>query len=167
MVDDRGMLDSASSTSPALDALVTERRSVGGENVETRSRLTTEAVVLPSRWRLEPARRDIFRAGAEEISLPSRPLPEPVSAVVPIAPAKPGPAFSDYHFGGRMRTPDGDELVWLRKGAATIPIRSGQQLGDGLEVVAITRDSIQLAHPESGTESALSIPKNPAEGGEW
>jgi hypothetical protein len=59
---------------------------------------------------------------------------------------------------GAMRTPAGERIVWLARGAEEVRVSVGTRLDDGFLVQSIEAETITLVYPPLGTVTTLNLP---------
>ena len=64
-------------------------------------------------------------------------------------------------FAGRMTAPDGNQMVYVTYGDASISLAAGQTLPNGYRVEAITARAVQLSYPPLNTTARIDLPEPP------
>lgn len=62
---------------------------------------------------------------------------------------------------GSMRTPEGQQLVYLARGDNAVAVAVGDKLDEGYFVEAIATDSVVLVHPQFDKRVTVPIPQAP------
>lgn len=114
------------------------------------------ASTVQQRPPLEAALRDPF---APEIpkAPPAPKLPPPAPVVVQAPPA-PQPPPLNLSFAGRLRTPQGQDVVYVLLGDTSLELHPGQVLSNGYRVDAITERAIELSYPPLNYSTRLDLP---------
>lgn len=111
--------------------------------------------------RMAPASVDVFApvvppaaaATAAPIVQPA-PVIQPAPTPEVVAPALPPLP----QFAGRFLTPEGEHLVFLHDGSATILARPGQTLASGYRVTTVAAHQVQLQHALSPQLQTIALP---------
>lgn len=110
----------------------------------------------PQRPSLEPAARDPFAPETPKPPpAPKLPPPPPVVVQPPPAPQPPPLGLS---FAGRMRNPQGQEIVYVLLGDTSIELHPGLMLANGYRVDAITERAIEFSYPPLNHSTRLDLP---------
>lgn len=105
---------------------------------------------------LEPASRDPFAPETPKAPpAPKLPPPPPVVVQPPPAPLPPPLGLS---FAGRLRNPQGQEVVYVLLGDTSIELHPGLMLANGYRVDAITERAIELSYPPLNHSTRMDLP---------
>ena len=111
---------------------------------------------------LEPAARDPFVMEVQApVVSPKPPAPLPPPPVVMAAPVTPSMPPLSLRFAGRMRTPEGEDVVYMADGDNSLAITVGQSLPNGYRVEAITAKAVELRYLPSNVTTRLELPEPP------
>ncbi len=115
---------------------------------------------------LELAQRDPFAIDLPKPAplLPKQSVPPPAASIaMPLPPPPPVPMAPPHNlrFAGRMRTPEGRELVYVSLGDTGIVLVAGQTLPNGYRVESVTARSVELSYPPLNTRTRLDLPEPP------
>lgn len=111
-----------------------------GSSSELPVRQAATSAVEPLRQELqsvgfEPPAKDLFAALAPPVTTP--PAPVPLAAPASPLPAPSPPPAPTAVYAGRLNTPEGETLVFLRDGSQTIVAQPGAVLNNGYVVEAL------------------------------
>lgn len=149
-------------------ASLSERQ--GASNIDARSAVVNLVPVGAAHpgsalWPTSLSSLGIAEASRDPFEPATSSLPKPAAPAsltsMDFAPTKPS---TQYRFAGRMRTPEGSEIIWLQSADGTISVKEGQELKDGFLVETITAYVIRLRHVPSAFAIDLNVPP-PSEGG--
>lgn len=101
--------------------------------------------------------RDIFKPPT--ILLPPLPTVKVEGTPIEAGPApEPTPPPIGYRYMGRMRSPEGQVIVWLERQDQAIEANVGTQLADGYVVEKIEDRAIELLYPPLGVKALIAVP---------
>jgi hypothetical protein len=120
----------------------------------------SEHISLPAKLPplvLESAKRDIFAP-----DLPPVPKTAPKQEIAP-APALPPPPPRapplNLRYLGAMRTPEGQQLVYLARGDTAVAVAVGDRLDEGYLVESLSADAVVLVYPQLDQRVTVPIPR--------